>query len=130
MVGIEEVPTMQRKHERREVWVHRIERWRESGLSAREFAARHGFKATTLNHWSWRLRQEQAREASPRSPRSHRPPNGAIAPLAPLSFIEVQATPTEERFELELTDGRRLRIPTGFEASALQRLLGVLEVRP
>jgi hypothetical protein len=118
---------MQRKHERREVWVHRIERWRESGLSAREFSARHGFKATTLHHWSWRLRREQDREAPPRSPKSRRP---SIAPLAPLSFIEVQATSTEERFELELNDGRRLRIPSGFAADSLQRLLGVLEVRP
>jgi hypothetical protein len=31
------------------------------------------------------------------------------------------------RFELELAGGRRLRIPVGFEAEALERLLGVVE---
>jgi hypothetical protein len=31
------------------------------------------------------------------------------------------------RFELELAGGHRLRIPVGFEAEALERLLGVVE---
>jgi len=130
LVGIEEVSTMQRKHESREVWVRRVERWRESGLSIREFAARHGLKVGTLSHWSWRLRSEQARDPATPGPQPSPRSNGVPSSLAPLSFIEVQAALTEERFELELTDGRRLRIPTGFEATALQRLLGVLEVRP
>lgn len=121
---------MQRKHERREVWVRRIERWRESGLSAKEFAARHGFKATTLSHWSWRLRQEKTRETTAQVQQAHRPRRVSTAPLAPLSFIEVSPALAEERFELELTDGRRIRIPSGFTAEALQRLLGVLQVRP
>lgn len=121
---------MQRKHERREVWVRRIERWRESGLTAREFAAKHGFKAATLSHWSWRLGQEKSREAGPPVQPGRRSARVPSAPLAPLSFIEVSPALAEERFELELTDGRRLRIPSGFEATALQRLLGVLEVRP
>jgi hypothetical protein len=33
----------------------------------------------------------------------------------------------DKRFELELGNGRRLRIPARFEPAALQRLLGVLE---
>jgi len=32
-------------------------------------------------------------------------------------------------FELELSGARRLRIPTGFDPSALERLLAVLEGR-
>jgi len=34
---------------------------------------------------------------------------------------------SDSRFELELGNGRRLRIPATFEAAALERLLTVLE---
>jgi transposase-like protein len=117
-------------HESREVWIRRVERQRKSGQSVREFATRNGFKPSTLSYWKWRLRQdEKATPATARDSRSKRT-SSAPQPLPPLSFIEVRATPTAERFELEFRDGRRLRIPAGFEATALQRLLGVLEVRP
>jgi hypothetical protein len=35
----------------------------------------------------------------------------------------------DDRFELECGAGRRLRIPAGFDAAGLERLLAVLEGR-
>lgn len=40
-------------------WQKRVERWRDSGLSAKEFAAETGLKASTLSYWKWRLGAEQ-----------------------------------------------------------------------
>lgn len=40
--------------ESREVWLKRVERWRESGLSAAEFANEVGINAGSLRHWGWR----------------------------------------------------------------------------
>jgi hypothetical protein len=37
------------------VWRERIRQFRESGLTAREFAARNGFHATTLSRWKREL---------------------------------------------------------------------------
>jgi hypothetical protein len=42
-------------------------------------------------------------------------------------LVEVQTEPRDGRFELELGAGRRLRVPAGFDATELRRLLDVLE---
>jgi len=36
-------------------WGRAVAAWRRSGLSCREYAAAHGFKATTLSWWAWKL---------------------------------------------------------------------------
>ena len=52
----------------REVWIERIERWRDSGLGAKEFAEQVGVEVDRLRHWKWRLAKEDA-AAEPCSPR-------------------------------------------------------------
>lgn len=107
---------------RREVWTRRVKQWRGSGLTAREFAATIGVKPMTLSHWAWQLgRERRLRRARRRVP-------AAAADRATAGLIEVVGAGSGDgRFELELAGGRRLRIPGGFEASALERLLAVLE---
>ncbi len=39
----------------REEWAKRVERWRDSGLTAAEFAAELGINAHSLSWWKWRL---------------------------------------------------------------------------
>ena len=39
----------------REEWAKRVERWGDSGLTAKEYAAEIGIKAHTLSWWKWRL---------------------------------------------------------------------------
>jgi transposase-like protein len=41
----------------RELWLKRVERWKDSGLSAREFAAEVGINAQTLSYWRWKLKK-------------------------------------------------------------------------
>jgi hypothetical protein len=45
----------------REWWADTVARWRRSGLTAAEFAARHGVRATTLRWWSSRQRDRVTR---------------------------------------------------------------------
>ena len=106
----------------REVWTKRVARWGTSGLTAEEFAARHGLKASTLAYWKWRLGKDQ-RGGRERLRRGHQ--DSAVRELP--SLIEVRATPADGRFELELTNGRKLRIPVGFEVGDLRNLLSTLE---
>src|SRR5262249_27057562 len=54
----------------REVWEKRIERWRESGLTAKEFAGEAGVNAGTLTHWKYRLAAERRRIGSALAPLS------------------------------------------------------------
>src|SRR5262245_17895954 len=123
-----------------EVWAKRVERWRESGLTAKEFAAELGVNANTLAHWGWRLRQDMERPK-----RRRRGPVGAkaagwvevVAGDATRSAIETvhvasapaAAPPKAVWFEMVLGGGRVLRVPADFDDGALGRLLAVVEAR-
>jgi len=135
--------------EPREVWEKRVARWRESGLSAVEFAAEIGVNHHTLGHWAWRLGRESARESSrPTEPvrgvkRSLPAPPPAAASDAP-TFVELVAAPcragepvvdasttaassTTIGFEVVLAGGRTVRVPAKFDVEALRCLVAVLE---
>jgi hypothetical protein len=103
-----------------EEWQKRVERWRESGLSAEQFAAELGINAGTLKFWQYKLNKAKREDAKP--PRASK----EKAPTVP-AFVEVRSAGSDARFELELSNGRRLRVPVGFDAKALERLLAVLD---
>jgi len=85
-----------------------IEAWRSSGERLAGFARRHDFGPGRLARWVRRLGVEEAEvrfhavRLVQRRPESHDP------------------------IEIELTDGRRVRVPRGFEVEELRRVLGVL----
>ncbi|MES1178939.1 MAG: hypothetical protein ABUL62_31770 [Myxococcales bacterium] len=83
-----------------------------------------GINAGTLKYWKYRIGKElKGGVAAERSPRP------SIAPRA-ASLVEVQATMiTSSPFVLEFSQDRRLQIPSQFDASALDRLLLLLERR-
>lgn len=116
---------------RREEWRKRIERWRDSELTAEEFAAEMGLNVGTLRHWKYTLDREARLSCRPMQ-RAQRREMRTPEPKEPaLPLVEIQAAPSsgEGRFEIELGCGRRLRVPATFEANALRRLLMVLEER-
>lgn len=127
------------ERDRREIWAKRVVRWKESGLSAKEFAAETGVNAKTLSYWRWRLGADEraSRAARPRTPGRKRTEQGASGPPR---FIEVRlqqearADDTKtagrpEPLELVLRDGLCVRIPMHFDADGLRRLLSALEGR-
>jgi hypothetical protein len=116
----------QGKRTGRAEWQKRIERWRDSGLSAEQFAAELGINTGTLKYWKYRLGKHPT-EGVAVHPKARR----SKAPRA-ASLVEVQATTvltSSSSFVLELGKDRRLQIPSQFDASALERLLSLLEPR-
>ena len=105
-----------------EEWQKRIERWRDSGLTADQFAAELGINAGSLRFWSYKLNKAK-REVTGQVV----PPKKKRATSLSSSFVEVRTAASDSAFELELGNGRRLRVPSGFDADALERLLGLLE---
>ena len=105
-----------------EEWKKRIERWRDSGLTADQFAAELGTNAGTLRFWGYKLNKSKREAAGQVVP----PKKKATSALSS-SFVEVRTAASDSVFELELGNGRRLRVPNGFDAAALERLLGLLE---
>lgn len=97
-------------------WERLVERWRRSGLTSREFAARAGVNRGTLTYWAWRLKRESGGDLD------------AGEAARPLPVIELTAEIGESRFELEVADCRVL-VPRGFDDGELRRLLAIVETR-
>lgn len=102
----------------REVWTERVERWQASGLTATEFARRHGLAEASLKWWRWKLGSKRRASAK------------KAAPVSPLTFVELTAPTTRrEALEVVLASGALVRVPSDFDEAALGRLLDVLERR-
>jgi hypothetical protein len=127
-------------HDPRQEWAKRIERWSDSGLTAKEFAAETGLNANTLMHWKWRLGAEARR-------RQRSAPTGVSAPAfvevvaptatevvtaaaapVPVVAASVDAAPADEPLEVVLRDGVRIRVPVHFDAATLRRVVAALAV--
>ena len=112
----------------REEWAKRVQRWSDSDLTAKEFAAELGINARTLSYWKWKLgkegRGEQPRTQRPRSERRD-------ASLPATTFIEV--TPpapiwaeASSRIEVVVDERYVVRVPEMFEPSTLRLVLSTL----
>jgi hypothetical protein len=109
-------------------WAKRVERWAESGLTAKEFAAETGLKASTLSFWKWRLGSEQrARSAAPEMTSAKRGRRGTAQRALPSvpTFVEMTpaSTAVSRPLELVLRDELTLRVPVGFDEETLSRVL-------
>ena len=109
--------------ESRDVWAKRVERLRESDLTAEEFAREIGVNVQTLRHWKWKLDGGQPTKGRPSKRK------GTAEPSA--TFVELESSRVARAEPIELVvDGRVvIRVPAGFDASTLERTLRVLGVR-
>jgi transposase len=93
-------------------WSEWVERWQKSGLSAEEFGAREGIKPKQLGWWRWKLR------------------SSAPAPevrFLPVHVLDPPGSPAGAGATLEvaLPNGRVVRVPPGFNAAMLERVLSI-----
>ena len=87
--------------------------WQRSARSLASFAREHGVEAARVARWAARLRAAEG------SVRFH-----------PVRVVGVARQSEEtEPLEVVLGNGRRVRVPAGFAAEHLQRVLDVLERR-
>lgn len=115
----------------RQEWRKRVQRWVQSGLTATEFATEAGLNVNTLRKWKYMFDQEaRPLDSSERTPPSHTKGPNSTQPALPLVEVQAALVPRDPGFEVELSSGHRVRVPTTFESDALRRLLGVLEDRP
>lgn len=116
----------------------------EEGVTLAALAKRHGVKRKTLVWWRWEVARRDelaAKAAKPgktkrRSPAKERAPKSVAAPPPPLLPVVLgapePALPATEAqagragFEVALPSGVEVRVPAGFDAADLRRLLAVL----
>lgn len=110
-------------------WAKRVERWKDSGLSAKQYAAEIGVKATTLSYWSWKLNAGGERRREKPSGDSRRREGSAVNEMA-AGFVEL-ATPssstTPPALELVLCRGVRVSVSAGFDEGTLTRLVRAVQ---
>lgn len=90
-------------------------------------AKQYGFKSATLRYWKSVLKRPVPHDPQPTALPSAAPslPSTAEHPL-PLIELRTSTPSLHDCFELELPSGRRLRIPSSSEPSALHSLLSAL----
>ena len=125
-------------------WAKRVERWQQSGLTAKEFAAQTGLKQSTLSYWKWALRStpsEPPRRASkkrasraPAMTKSASKSGPRQGPAAEQlgsnsgAFVEVTAgVAVSGSLELVLGGHLTVRVPVGFDEETLTRLMRAVE---
>jgi len=113
------MPKGQARHpHKQQFWQTHVARWRASGLSVRDYCARHHLAEPSFYSWRRILAQRFADV-----------PVAATAP--PLTFVPLHVQPEEVAasvvLEVVLNNGRRLRVPAGFDAVTLRTLLALLE---
>jgi hypothetical protein len=104
----------------RDEWQRRVQRWTDSGLTAKQFATETGINAGTLQFWKYKL----ARPSEPLRPGRKRVPEPAVSSLVEVRPVSVVR---DDRIEIELNNGRRLRVPPRFDADAVKALVFALE---
>ena len=89
-----------------------VEAWRRSGQTLSRFANRHGIHPQRLGRWARKLEEE-----------------GEAVRFHPVRLVGHEAgavEPSAQPIEIVLGDGPTVRVPPGFTAEDLQRVLAVL----
>jgi len=100
-------------------WRQMIDQWHRSGLSVRAFCQQQHLAIPSFYAWRRTLRRR----------------DGGVSPVRPpVTFLPVHVRPDEPDapppLELVLANGRRLRIPPGYDDAHLRQLLRALEDAP
>lgn len=110
-----------------EEWQRLVTAWRASGMACKAFASELGVHPHTLSWWAWRLGSRSLARDAVRPGRT-----GSLVPTARArapGFVEVVVSDAPSTvpcdFVLEVRD-LRVRVPHGFDAGELRRLLGAL----
>jgi len=107
-------------------WVKCVERWQDSGLTAKEFAAELAVSPNSLTFWKWKLRRERTEQTLAGS-KSVKPVSKATVP----KFLQLVATEREVAvpavpLEVVVRGDIVVRVPHGFDDQMLSRVLRAL----
>ena len=99
--------------ERREYWTGQVQRWRESGLTQREYCKREGISIERFGAWKRRLDRENQNESG-----------GLVA--VPPKIVSSALFTVRPVLGLVVDERYRVEIPDAFSPSTLEAVLQVL----
>lgn len=102
-------------------WAKRIERWQDSGLTAKEFASELNVNAGSLSAWKYKLRREVAAEERTVRPGIRKAAStGGFLRVVP---VQAEAAIAAAGIEIVLASRTVVRVPNDFDEVALIRLV-------
>ena len=105
-------------------WAKRVERWQDSGLTAKEFAAELNVNAGTLAYWKYKLRRKRSSSESADRPGIHKAESTAgFLRVVPVASASAEST---NRLEVVISDRTVVRVPHDFDETVLIRLVRAL----
>lgn len=116
-----------------------VERWKDSGLTAKEFAAEAGLKASALYYWHWCLSAAARKDSDggdesaeqsveSRRRRSAKPVKRSARPSPRFVELPVAAVASAPAMLELLLGDVRVRVPSGFDEATLTRVVRALGV--
>ncbi|MDC0742945.1 IS66 family insertion sequence element accessory protein TnpA [Polyangium mundeleinium] len=103
-------------------WRRIVEKWRRSGLPAREFAAQQGLSPYTIYWWSSRLGKQDAAQGTDS-------PAATIPKLLPVEIVDeapLTSQPPPAALEVVLPHGEVIRVLLGADLTQLGRVVAAL----
>src|SRR5262245_24243354 len=110
--------------ESRDVWAKRVERWKDSGLTAAEFATENGINPRTLTFWKWHLGKSAGLDEGPTKRAPAR--RDFVEVVAPMATVAATPEAAAEPLEIVLAGGLRIRVPVRFDETSLRRVIVTL----
>ena len=107
-------------------WAKRVERWQDSGLSAKEFAAELNVNAGTLSYWKYKLRRQTA--SAKRAARPGIRKAESAAGFLRVVPVQVEGAGASAGFEIVIAARTIVRVPNDFDEVALTRLVRAIGV--
>jgi transposase len=112
----------------RATWAKRVERWEQSGLTAKEFATELDVSPKSLSLWKWKLHREGGETESARAADEVTRRRSAGGSTTPARFLElVPGLPSgAPPLEVVFSSGVCVRVPSGFDERTLARVVAIL----
>ena len=104
-------------------WRRRLARHADSGQTVRAWCDRHGVKEATFHWW----RRELTRRDAEQLPSVRRDAEAQANSFVPVHVTDDAARDGDGQIEIELTDGRRVRVTGTVNREMLTQVLDVLE---
>jgi hypothetical protein len=112
-------------------WRRLLQQWRRSGMTIRDFCAEHDVSEPSFFAWRRTIAERDRQRGRPRASADgdgDGDGDGEKTQTSPAFVpLRVVSTPAGTAFEVVLCDGRVVRVPAGFDPTALRQLLAILE---
>lgn len=105
-------------------WTARVEAWKKSGLTSKEFSEGKGYAASTLQYWASRLRRGRGWHRTDSDEKAQGDRAIRIAQVVRVAPMP-QSSEVETPIVIE-TGGVRVSVRRGFDGGALREVLSVI----